>query len=169
MTPLSRKTKSIIGFSIFVVFILLISAILIGYISSPSNDNTGDHQAEGVYTTIQEMNVKSTTGNTTFEVDSSWDAIGIDIECVSSADVSWMLYYIEQNSTYWNGSIPQSIGGSCHIDSGENTQAYYSLIPPGNYSNMFGKWSLQFNVQKGEAVILIVKVDNWRPLYLSYL
>jgi hypothetical protein len=169
MTPLSRKIKSIIGFSIFVVFILVISAILIGYISSPSNDKTGDHPAEGVYTTIQEMNVKSTTGNTTFEVDSSWDAIGIDIEGVSSADVSWMLYYIEQNSTSWNGTIPQSLGGSCHIGSGENSQEYCSLIPPGNYSNMIGKWSLQFNVQKGEAIILIVKVENWKPLYLSFL
>jgi hypothetical protein len=166
MTPLSRKTKSIIGFSIFVVFILVISAILIGYINSPSSDNSGDHQSDGVYTSIQEMNVKSTSGNTTFEVDSGWDAIVVNIEGVSSADVSWMLYYIEQNSTSWNGSIPQSIGGgSCYVGSGENSQEYYSLIPPGNYSNMFGKWSLQFNVQKGEAIILIEKVDNWKPLW----
>ena len=163
MTPLSRKTKSIIGFSIFVVIILLISAILIGYITSPSNDNSGNHQSDGVYTSIQEMNVKSTSGNTTFEVDSGWDAIVVNIEGVSSADVSWMLYYNGQNSTSGNGTIQETQGGSCHLVSGENSQTYYSLIPPGNYSNMLGEWSLKFNVQKGEAIILIEKVDNWKP------
>ena len=49
-----------------------------------------------------------------------------------------------------------------------NSQRYYSLIPPGNYSNMIGEWFLKFDVLKGEAIILIEKVDNWKPLYLSY-